>query len=145
MFSPGVVGAHAEYHYLPTLAPKGNWVVSTFLSDESQRAWRVVQESGQAFMEQTYTAPPEERPRTHPMLVAGDPAWSDYEFEARVAANPDLRGTVKARDIVVKDRHWHLWAFTDTLELLWDVALRTGHYPSNYQATVLLPGWAQSR
>lgn len=82
MFSPGVVGAHAEYHYLPALAPKGNWVVSTFLSEGSQRAWRVVHEDGRAGMEQAYTAPPEERTRTHPMLVAGDPAWSDYELDA---------------------------------------------------------------
>ena len=35
MFSPGVVGARAEYHYLPALAPKGNWVVSTFRSSRS--------------------------------------------------------------------------------------------------------------
>jgi len=85
MFSPGVVGAHAEYHYLPALAPKGNWVVSTFLSDGSQRAWRVVRENGRALMEQAYTAPLEERSRTHPMLVAGDPAWADYELETRFA------------------------------------------------------------
>jgi hypothetical protein len=37
MLSPGVVGAHAGCHYLPALGPKGNWVVSTFLSDASQR------------------------------------------------------------------------------------------------------------
>jgi len=85
MFSPGVVGAHAEYHYLPALAPKGNWVVSTFLSDGSQRAWRVVRENDRALMEQAYTAPLEERSRTHPMLVAGDPAWADYELETRFA------------------------------------------------------------
>ena len=48
MFSPGVVGAHAEYHYLAASAPKGNWVVSAFLSDGSQRAWRVVRENGRA-------------------------------------------------------------------------------------------------
>jgi rhamnogalacturonan endolyase len=83
MLSPGVVGAHAEYHYLPALAPKGNWVVSTFLSEGSQRAWRVVHDGGRASLEQTYTAPLEERSRTHPMLVAGDPAWSDYELEVR--------------------------------------------------------------
>jgi hypothetical protein len=85
MFSPGVVGAHAEYHYLPALAPKGNWVVSTFLSDASPRAWRVVHEDGRARMEQAYAAALEERGRTHPMLVAGDPAWSDYDLETRFA------------------------------------------------------------
>jgi hypothetical protein len=85
MFSPGVVGAHAEYHYLPALAPKGSWAVSTFLSDASQRAWRVVHEDGRALMEQSYTAPVEERSRTHPLLVAGDPEWADYDLETRIA------------------------------------------------------------
>jgi hypothetical protein len=85
MLSPGVVGAHAEYHYLPALAPRGGWVVSAFLSDASQRAWRVVREDGRASLLQAYTAPLGERPRTHPMVVAGDPAWSDYDLEARFA------------------------------------------------------------
>jgi rhamnogalacturonan endolyase len=101
MFSAGVVGAHAEYHYLPALAPKGNWVVSTFLSDQSQRAWRVVHENGQAFMEQAYAALLEERSRTHPMLVAGDPAWSDYELETRFAPST----TDGQSGVVVRYRH----------------------------------------
>jgi hypothetical protein len=41
----------------------------------------------------------------------------------------DLRGTGRPRDIVLKDRYWHLWAMTDAFEPLWDVGLRTGHYP----------------
>lgn len=85
MFSAGVVGAHAEYHYLSALAPRGNWVVSTFRSPRSQRGWRVVREDGRALMLQAYTATPEERDATHPMLVAGDPAWSDYVLETRLA------------------------------------------------------------
>ena len=44
MFSTGVVGAHTEYHYLPSSAPQGSWAVSSFRSDGSQRAWRVVEE-----------------------------------------------------------------------------------------------------
>lgn len=36
-------GVHIEYHYLPAAAPKGNWAVSCFKSDGSQRAWRVVE------------------------------------------------------------------------------------------------------
>lgn len=81
MFSAGVVGAHAEYHYLPALAPKGGWVVSAFQSEGSQRAWRVLREKDRALMAQVYTAPLEERERTHPMIVAGDPLWSDYVLE----------------------------------------------------------------
>ena len=101
MFSPGVVGAHAEYHYLPALAPKGNWAVSTFRSAGSQRAWRVIREDGRALMQQTYTAPPEERAPTHPMLVAGDPAWSDYELETRMAP-----ATAEGQSgVVVRYRH----------------------------------------
>ena len=78
-------------------------------------------------------------------------SWIENRFEDGASAEklvPGPRSSYvfqRVVDIVVKDRHWHLWAFTDTLELLWDVALRTGHYPSNYQATVSLPGWAQSR
>jgi len=44
MFSSGVIGAHAEYHYIPQTSPKGNWVVSCFRSNGSQRAWRVIRE-----------------------------------------------------------------------------------------------------
>ncbi len=36
MFSSGVVGAQAEYYFLPAVAQKGNWQVSCFRSDESQ-------------------------------------------------------------------------------------------------------------
>jgi rhamnogalacturonan endolyase len=82
MFSSGVVGAHAEYHYLPSVAPKGHWVVSAFQSDGSQRAWRVVEEGGRRFMAQFYEAPVAERGRTHPMVVAGDALWTDYTLEA---------------------------------------------------------------
>ncbi len=39
MFSSGVIGAHAEYHYLTETAPKENWVVSCFRpNSESQRS-----------------------------------------------------------------------------------------------------------
>jgi hypothetical protein len=78
-----VIGAHAEYHYLPECAPKGNWVVSTFTSDAgSQRAWRVCCESGRAVMVQTYENKSKD---THPMLIAGDPLWSDYTVAVRFA------------------------------------------------------------
>jgi rhamnogalacturonan endolyase len=72
MISAGVIGAHAEYHYLPETAPKGNWVVSAFLTPASQRAWRLIEENGERLIWQSYTASESERPYTHPMLIAGD-------------------------------------------------------------------------
>jgi len=44
----------------------------------------------------------------------------------------DLRGTGHARDIIIKDRYWHLWALNDRLQVLWEGACRTGHYPIAY-------------
>lgn len=41
----------------------------------------------------------------------------------------DLRGRGHAQDIIIKDRYWHFWALTDRLELQWQGACRTGHYP----------------
>jgi len=85
MFSSGVIGAHAEYHYLPQLAPKGNWVVSCFRSDGSQRAWRVLGEDGARMMYQSYRASKDEREYTHPMIIAGDSLWADYTVSVRFA------------------------------------------------------------
>ena len=43
----GVIGAEAEYHYLPQTARIGNWGVSTYRSEpESQRAWRIEESDG---------------------------------------------------------------------------------------------------
>lgn len=78
-----VVGAHAEHHYFRECAPQGNWVVSAFTSRVgSQRAWRVRREDRQPVMAQTYRNPDR---HTHPMLVAGDPLWSDYAVVVRFA------------------------------------------------------------
>jgi len=85
MFSSGVIGAHAEYHYLPEVAPKGNWVVSCFKSDGSQRAWRVLREGGAHVMYQSYANSPDERTYTHPMIIAGDPLWADYTVAVKFA------------------------------------------------------------
>jgi len=89
MFSAGVVGAHAEYHYLPETAPKGNWVVSCFRSDGSQRAWRVLIEDGAHVMCQSYMTSKNERENTHPMIIAGDPLWADYVVVVRFAPESD--------------------------------------------------------
>jgi hypothetical protein len=72
-------GARTEYHYLPAVAPQGNWVVSTFRPDaDSQRAWRVVADRGAPAMRQSST---NKDAHCHPMLVTGDAAWSDYAVE----------------------------------------------------------------
>jgi rhamnogalacturonan endolyase len=78
-----VVGAHAEYHYLPECDPKGGWAVSTFTSDPgSQRAWRVCRDGPRPYMLQAYRNTSRD---THPMLVAGNTLWDDYTVVARFA------------------------------------------------------------
>ncbi|MBN2329654.1 MAG: hypothetical protein JXR73_21110 [Candidatus Omnitrophica bacterium] len=87
MFSPGAIGAHAEYHYLAETSPKENWVVSCFSSNpESQRAWRVIQEEGDAMMQQVYR---ERTKHTHPMIVTGEALWGDYTVEVRFSPDSD--------------------------------------------------------
>ena len=44
----------------------------------------------------------------------------------------DLRGTGHPRDIIVKDRYRQLWALNDRLEIMWQAACNTGHYPYAY-------------
>jgi rhamnogalacturonan endolyase len=83
LFSSGVVGAHAEYHYIPQTAPQGNWVVSCFRSNGSQRAWRVLREKNQSAMYQSYTSTKNETDYTHPMVIAGDELWQNYSIFAR--------------------------------------------------------------
>jgi len=76
-----VVGAHAEYHYLPETAPKGPWSVTAYRSEvDSQRAWRVFETDGKRVMAQMYKNKNKE---CHPMLKAGDPLWSDYTVDAQ--------------------------------------------------------------
>ena len=41
----------------------------------------------------------------------------------------DLRGTGHPRDIIIKDRYWHIWALNDGLEVMWEASCKTGHYP----------------
>jgi len=89
MFSGGVIGAHAEYHYISATAPKGNWVVSCFRSNGSQRAWRVLIEDDRHIMYQSYTSSKNERRLTHPMIIAGDDLWEDYTVE--VEFSPDTK------------------------------------------------------
>ena len=89
MISGGVIGAQAEYHYLPATAPRGHWSVSNFRSDGSQRAWRLIEENGRRVMWQSYTNVAAERAYAHLMLVAGDPLWTDYTFETAFTPESD--------------------------------------------------------
>jgi rhamnogalacturonan endolyase len=88
MFSAGVIGAHIEYHYLPEAAPKGNWAVSCFKNEGSQRAWRVIGEPGSRVMYQSYLTTTNDRAYTHSILIAGDELWQDYSVT--VSFSPEL-------------------------------------------------------
>lgn len=97
MLSAGVIGAEAEYHYVPKTGRQGNWEVSCFRSEASQRAWRVIREGGfgrnlvyQASISR------EDAAYTHPMLVAGDPIWSDYTLTVKFApeSKENLSGVI---------------------------------------------------
>ena len=71
-----VVGAHAEYHFLPEVGRKGNWFISTFSSGAlSQLAWRIARHDGQPVLLQTYE---QKLVHWHPMVVGGDDLWRDY-------------------------------------------------------------------
>ncbi len=41
----------------------------------------------------------------------------------------DVRGTGHPGDIIIKTRYRHFWVLNDRLEVLWDAACNTGHYP----------------
>ncbi len=107
MLSPGVIGAHVEYHYLAATAPKGNWVVSAFRSEGSQRAWRVIGQKGARQMSQVYTATAEEQAYTHPMIVAGDDLWGDYTLETSIVPETDSGQS----GVVVRYRHDRAYYF----------------------------------
>jgi hypothetical protein len=48
--------------------------------------------AGERFMYQSYTAAEGERTYMHPMVIAGDELWSDYEFETKFAPEVDDAG-----------------------------------------------------
>ena len=131
MFSPGVIGAHAEYHYLPEIAPKGNWVVSCFRSDGSQRAWRVLLENGAHVMYQSYKASKDEQQYTHPMIIAGDPLWADYTVSVRFAPDSsDAQSGLVFR--YQNDRCYYFFGLSGSQAVLKMVRHGTG-YHQTYQ------------
>ena len=69
------LGAFTEYHFLPEAAPKGNWAIS------NDRGWWSVHEvDGERFIYQGRT---DDIDYSHPMIIAGDELWEDYEFTVR--------------------------------------------------------------
>jgi hypothetical protein len=66
-------------------------------------------------------------------------SWKEYQHYYRRDHLPwldvdsisfaDLRGTGKPLDILIKDRHTRLWAFTNEFEPLWTVSANLGHFP----------------
>ena len=90
MFSAGVIGAHAEYHYLRETAPQGNWVVSCFTTGTpEQRAWWVIAENDDAMLSQSIYY---RRTHSHPFVctaVKGSEFWKDYTVSARFAPESD--------------------------------------------------------
>jgi hypothetical protein len=86
-----VLWARAEYHYLPESAPKGPWSISCYSSSiGSQRAWKVIEDSGQRVLQQTYT-PGSSDKHVHPMVVAGDPLWQNYTLRVEMVPSAGER------------------------------------------------------
>jgi len=90
MFSAGVIGAHAEYHYVRETAPQGNWVVSCFTTGTpEQRAWWVIEENGDSMLSQTINY---KRTYSHPFVcsvVKGSEFWRDYTVLVRFCPESD--------------------------------------------------------
>jgi hypothetical protein len=89
LLSPDVIGARTEYHYLPCAEPRGNWSVSTFRSEQSQRAWRLIEENGERYLWQSCTETDRDRPYTHPMIIADDDLWKNYTVAVKFAPQSD--------------------------------------------------------
>ncbi len=71
------LGAYTEYHYLPQAAPKGNWAVS------NDRGWWSLREvDSERFICQSKT---DEASYAHPIIIAGDELWADYNLRVRFA------------------------------------------------------------
>lgn len=86
-----VVGAHAEYHYLPETAAKGNWAITAFSSSyQWQKAWRGARHNGKPALFQMYHNATVKH--YHPMVVGGDELWRDYTLTAKFIPEMDEGG-----------------------------------------------------
>jgi len=116
----GVVGAHAEYHYLPESTPRGEWAVSTYRSDaETQLAWRAIRVGGKAAM---LMASQNKFNHTHPVLVAGEPLWQDYTLEVDFAPT-EGKGQSGVVVRYLNDRCYYFFGIEDGKAVL----MRTRH------------------
>lgn len=77
------VGPHTEYHYLPEAGTKGNWAVTSFGTGRGipgwGSAWQVKKEGDEHIMYQTFPNVIHSQ-WTHPMIIAGDSLWRNYEL-----------------------------------------------------------------
>jgi hypothetical protein len=72
-------------------------------------------------------------------ILPDETSWLEYRHYYRRDLLPylnvdcisfaDLRGTGKPQDIIIKDRHTRLWAYTNKFEMLWTASANLGHFP----------------
>ncbi len=72
-------------------------------------------------------------------ILPGETSWQEYKHYYRRDLLPylsvdcfsfaDLRGTGKPMDVIIKDRHTRLWAYTNDFRLLWTASANLGHFP----------------
>ncbi len=79
------VGPTTEYHYVREAVPDhGAWSISTFDTDmDSQVAWRVIAGPNAGRPSLSYQSK-RWRKSWHPLVVAGDRTWQDYEITADI-------------------------------------------------------------
>jgi rhamnogalacturonan endolyase len=79
-------------------------------------------------------------PVPSPAIQPEEKSWKEYQHYYRRDLLPylnvdcisfaDLRGTGKPQDMIIKDRHTRLWAYTNRFELLWTASANLGHFPT---------------
>lgn len=72
-------------------------------------------------------------------ILPGETSWLEYRHYYRRDLLPylnvdcfsfaDLRGLGRPQDVIIKDRHTRLWAYTDNFELLWTTSANLSHFP----------------
>ena len=75
-------------------------------------------------------------------ILPGEKSWLEYKHYYRRDLLPflnvdcftfaDLRGTGKPLDVIIKDRHTRLWAYTNEFKPLWSGTANLSHYPYVY-------------
>jgi len=98
----------------------------------AQENWIKVLEGRSGMEKARYPVPSSE-------ILPEETSWLEYRHYYRRDLLPylnvdcfsfaDLRGTGHPRDILIKDRHTRLWAYTDDFELLWTTSANLGHFP----------------